>query len=431
MKKALKAFFRKYYGEVSDSRVRIFNTLGSLGFILGIVFGIFSLFVHSEIINVFSNFGASVVAAFVVWRTNKTGNFKRYFLFTVVSVFMMIFPVLFFVGGGIASGMPSFFVFAVVFTVIMLEDRRRTIFTILEILLYVACLLLAYFYPGAVVSFPTEADMKQDVIIACLASSVVVAIAIYQHIVVYDRKQKELEKANERLFQLNRMKTEFLQDIKHEIRNPLHVISLGTGIMDSYMEAQTDAATARTALSAVQNEALRLGRMINGMLELATMNKNPMSREKIDFAAMLRKCAEASRLQMEKKQIALRLEIAPDLPFVYAETEQLERIPVNLLQNAIDSTHGGEISIAAATGKSFITVRVSDTGEGITQDLLPRIFERGVSGKGGKGYGLSICKTIIEAHGGAIEMESEPGKGTTAIFTIPVYGGQSGAGEHE
>jgi signal transduction histidine kinase len=198
------------------------------------------------------------------------------------------------------------------------------------------------------------------------------------------------------------------------------------------MDAESGA-EALEATRAVQNEAMRLGCMINGMVDLATMtgsHKSHQNREKTDLAAILNKCAEASRLRLEQKQNRLRVEIAP-LPFVYVEAEQLERVPINLLSNAIDCTQGGEITLSASADVNYVTVSVRDTGSGIPPELLPRVFERGVSGKGGKGYGLSICKTIVEAHGGTIEVESEPGGGTNVAFTIPVYGGQGEGQEHE
>ena len=93
----------------------------------------------------------------------------------------------------------------------------------------------------------------------------------------------------------------------------------------------------------------------------------------------------------------------------------------------MECTQDGDITLEAFVEKNYITVCIRDTGEGVQPELLPRVFERGVSGKGGKGYGLSICKTIVEAHGGDIEVESEQGKGTAVTFTIPVYSGQNEA----
>jgi signal transduction histidine kinase len=96
----------------------------------------------------------------------------------------------------------------------------------------------------------------------------------------------------------------------------------------------------------------------------------------------------------------------------------------NLFSNAADCTQDGEVVLEASADRNYITVVIRDTGEGVAPELLPRVFERGVSGKGGKGYGLAISKTIIEAHGGTIEIDNNEGGGAAVTFSIPVYGGQ-------
>ena len=320
--------------------------------------------------------------------------------------------------------MPCFFVFAVVFTVIMLEGRMRAFFTMAEIALYAACFLVAYIYPETVAPFPKQSDIIKDIVAGCLGAAIVLAIAIYQHIAVYDRKQYELEKANEQLRDVNRMKTEFLQDIKHEIRKPLHVISYCGDAIHHLMDTGDNIEEAHNILLSMQNEAVRLGRMTNAMVELATMEDAPTVRTKVDIALILSHCADTYRHGMRQKQNTFHVNIAPGLPFVYAQAEQLERVPDNLIHNSLESTQNGEITLEAAADDRYITVRIIDTGEGIHPELIAQVFERGVSGTGGKGYGLYMCKTIVEAHGGEIELKSEHGMGTTVIFTIPVYGGQ-------
>jgi signal transduction histidine kinase len=269
-----------------------------------------------------------------------------------------------------------------------------------------------------------------------ISSAVLFGISLLVYALVLEtlrtaQKKASVDAENAALEKHNRMKTEFLQDIKHEVRNPLHVISLRSDFVNMCLDAENQTEEARNALRIIQNEALRLGRMVNGMVELAVMGGEKANRKKIDFAEMLTSCAETSRLGLQRNGNTLRIEIAPSLPHVYTEAEQLMRVPVNLLENANNSTQNGEITIQATAAANYITVKITDTGEGIPAELLPRIFERGVSGKNGKGYGLSICRTIIEAHGGLIEIESERNKGTTVTFTIPVYGGQSEAREDD
>jgi len=240
------------------------------------------------------------------------------------------------------------------------------------------------------------------------------------------RNEEALTERTKLLDELNHTKSEFLQDIKHEVRNPLHIISLGADLIRNRINTEE----AYKTLDTMQNEAIRLGKMINSMVELATISGKPSDRKRIDFTELLRRRAEIFRLEL--KQTVLRVEIAPGLPFIYADIEQLERVLVNLFSNAANHTVNGEIILKASAGDSYITICISDTGEGIPPELLPRIFERSVSAKdGGTGYGLYICKTVVEAHGGTIEVVSELAKGTTVAFTIPVYGGQNEVAGHE
>jgi signal transduction histidine kinase len=99
----------------------------------------------------------------------------------------------------------------------------------------------------------------------------------------------------------------------------------------------------------------------------------------------------------------------------------------NILQNAGAHTKNGTVAISAKKQGNIITVEVRDTGEGILPELLPHVFERGVS-TGGTGVGLYLCKTVVESHGGKIWIESEPGSGTSVYYTLPVYEGQLGGG---
>lgn len=242
----------------------------------------------------------------------------------------------------------------------------------------------------------------------------------------------ELLRANERLSErnvtldgLNRMKTEFLQDMSHEMKAPLTVIATGIDFAAREIGREVgDLAEARGALDAVREETQRLGRMVSGMVSLANMSGIAENRKRVDFAALLRSSAEAFRLPMEKYNNALRVKIAPGLPDVFVEHDRFTQVMTNLLSNAADHTQDGQVVITAEHDGPLITVHVSDTGDGIERSLLPAVFERGVSGRGGTGYGLYICKTVVEAHGGTIKIESEPGKGTTVTFTVPVYGGQ-------
>jgi hypothetical protein len=168
MKHVPNPFFHKYFNDDLDFRAQIFNTLGFLGCALGLFFGFFSIVNYTGALNVMCNFGAAVAAFVIIRQANRTGAFKAFFLVTVILVFFGIFPVLFFLGGGYKGSMPCFFVFALVFTVIMLTGRRRTLLTLMEYALYLGCFLLAYFYPNTVVNFDSERELATVIIVGCL-----------------------------------------------------------------------------------------------------------------------------------------------------------------------------------------------------------------------------------------------------------------------
>jgi len=242
-----------------------------------------------------------------------------------------------------------------------------------------------------------------------------------------ETKQREeiLTERNALLGKLNRLKTEFLQDMSHEMKTPLTLIATGIDYTGREIKKENaDVPKALTVLEKIQNETQRLGRMIEGMLKLTAMNEISVNRRRVDFAVLLTDSAESFRLELERRGINLKIEIAPGLPDVFVEKDRFTQVIANLLTNSADHTVNGEISLVADNGRSFITVKVTDTGVGISPGLLPEIFKRGISGRSGTGYGLNLCKTIVEAHGGTIEIDSGPDKGTTVKFTVPVYGGQ-------
>jgi NtrC-family two-component system sensor histidine kinase KinB len=141
-------------------------------------------------------------------------------------------------------------------------------------------------------------------------------------------------------------------------------------------------------------------------------------------ADLLTAAAEPFRAQAKSKDIRLRVEAVADLPPVLADRAQMERVVGNLLSNAFRHTKpGGEVHLGAVRHDGQVAVSVADTGAGIPPEYLPRIFDKFVrvpdAPSGGAGLGLAISKSIVEAHGGQIVVQSRLGHGTTFTFTLP------------
>ena len=131
---------------------------------------------------------------------------------------------------------------------------------------------------------------------------------------------------------------------------------------------------------------------------------------------------------MEARGVRLDVDAPPDLPHVAVDRSQIERVIANLVTNAMRATPaGGTITVAAARRGDEVAISVTDTGAGIPRDYLPRIFEPFVqvphASGGGAGLGLTISRRIVEAHGGRLTVQSEPGRGSTFTFTVRLAAG--------
>jgi signal transduction histidine kinase len=138
------------------------------------------------------------------------------------------------------------------------------------------------------------------------------------------------------------------------------------------------------------------------------------------MAALLRS-VETYRFFIERQGNTLTFDIPDSLPKVNGDGDMLLQVMVNLLSNANRHTHNGRIAVIASEQEKgdTVSVTVQDDGEGVLPELMPDLFTRGVS-EGGTGFGLSICKGVIEAHGGDISLKSAQGKGTSVTFILPV-----------
>jgi signal transduction histidine kinase len=176
-------------------------------------------------------------------------------------------------------------------------------------------------------------------------------------------------------------------------------------------------------LADAQEEVMRLSRMVGGMLTLASVSERT-EKSRVDLTALYGGVSDMMRLTLSKNGNALQAEIGKNLT-VFGDADLLSQVAVNLIQNAHAHTENGTIGFTAGQDAGQVTVTVSDNGSGIPPELLPRVFERGVT-DGGTGLGLFLCKTVAESHGGKISIASELGKGTTVTFTLPAYQGQYG-----
>ena len=227
-----------------------------------------------------------------------------------------------------------------------------------------------------------------------------------------------------------------LADIAHELRTPLSVIE---GTVDAMLDGVFEADASN--LSSIKEETALLTRLVADLRDLSLAESGQLKLEvaPTDLISLVRRVVSQAEVIAQQKEITLRLDAAEDLPRVAADAGRIEQVVTNLLNNALCHTPpGGSVAVTAARagslpdyqgGKQDILISVADTGEGIPPQHLPHIFERFYRvddarsrKRGGAGLGLAIAKQMVELHGGRIWVESQPGKGSSFSFTLPVSG---------
>ncbi|MDR1765518.1 MAG: HAMP domain-containing histidine kinase [Lachnospiraceae bacterium] len=424
MKNRLTKLMGRYFGAALNLRVRLFNVLAIGGAAVSLVMAVLSFANNASVANAVINLVVAALSVALLTYSQRTGRYQVCYMITIAVIFILVFPLLFFYSGGYHGGMPAFFVFAVMFTIFMLEGKVAAFFSIAELALYTAVFFVAYYRPETVRFFASEEELLVDILTAFVTVCVVMGVCMFLHFRIYNEQQRRLDEQNEILTQANRAKTEFLSNVSHEMRTPLTVISVNVQTVAEILdELAVKDAEAGELLKNAQDEVMRLARMVSGVLKLASMSEN-VDKRRMDLSALLQSGADMLRLNLAKGGSVIETDIEPGL-IVFGNADLLAQVLTNLLQNAGAHMENGKARVSARGEGGFIMVEVKDTGTGIAPELLPHVFERGVS-TGGTGFGLYLCRTVIETHGGKIWIESEPGRGTAVFYTLPVYEGQFG-----
>ncbi len=241
------------------------------------------------------------------------------------------------------------------------------------------------------------------------------------------RIEKMLQKTNERLKELDILKSDFLSTVSHELRTPLAIMREGVslcldGVVGEITEEQ------KQLLFHTKENIDRLSRLILDLLDISKIEakKIVLWRKSTDMGEIVRKIQNNFEQQMMKKKIRLEIH-PPKSPLkLYVDEDKVTQIFNNLVSNAVQYTEAdGQIDIRIEDKKDIVECIVSDTGTGIAKEHIPKLFSKfeqigRVEGPGykGTGLGLAIVKGLVEKHGGKIWVESEVGKGTTFNFTL-------------
>ena len=225
---------------------------------------------------------------------------------------------------------------------------------------------------------------------------------------------------------LDNMQKEFVADVSHELKTPITSIM---GYADTLLEGDYDKETQEKFLNVIATESRRMARLVTDLLTLSRYdnNKNKTKKVQFDLGELVKKCQEKLAIEIKKKNHDVKCFVTADVPLVYADKDDIERVILNILTNSIKYTkENGEIKIYVGFVYNDAYIKIFDNGIGIPEEDLSRIFERfyrvdkaRTREMGGTGLGLSIAKEILDKNGGSIDIKSVVGKGTEVVIKIP------------
>lgn len=292
---------------------------------------------------------------------------------------------------------------------------------------------IAVFYLAALADILTSSHLFGDGHSPTVSETAMLVFTVAQTVSLFlmnSRVLSEAKAAEQRLSadkaaleNLNRLKTEFLGNVSHELKTPLTVVSGHAQLIEAQL-AGPEYAAARDKSRIISSEADRLALMVGQVLDVTRIEENRMLLEKrpCHIDELIYQAVETHFPILNKGRNRLEIDAGLDLPEVNADPARITQVLVNLIANALRHTENGVITVSAREADEFMELSVSDTGKGIPPGELTNLFTRFCPGSGetGTGLGLYICKYLVEEHGGTIQVESVVDQGTTVAFTLPL-----------
>lgn len=407
-------------------RVRLFNILASLGFIISMCNGVLSYWNNGDRKLLLINTGIALLSLSLLFYAYYSKKYQRCYFITIVVIFMFLFPIMFFKSGGYKGGMPSFYIFGILFTIFMLEGWLMFFCVWLELIIYIFTIGIAYYYPDTVIWFQSEKEIVVDVLTGVVVSSASLGVAMYLHFRIYKKQQIFLTQAREEAMEANRAKSTFLANMSHEIRTPINVM-LG---MNEMILRESESREVVQYAKSVEKAGNYLLSLINNILDITRIESKKLDiiEEKFSLRQLVQEVCLIGAKQAEAKNLEFVVDVEETLPeYLEGDALHIKQVILNLINNAVKYTKKGKVFLEVCQEEKQISFSVKDTGIGIKKEDMEALFDmfmradikrhRNIEGSG---LGLTIAKELCEQMGGHIQAESIYGKGSNFTVYFPL-----------
>jgi two-component system sensor histidine kinase/response regulator len=416
-------------------KLRIFNQLNFFQLLTGILVPVLGLVQNHKLpalIWLVASFPA-LVSVLVLWL-----NARHYHFLAQLSYFFLYpFATSIVYFSGINLGVELSFILYGILSVFFLQEIDQMLFS-------VGLSMVSYFVLAVICKNYTY-QLATANIFFYLFNQLLAIVFIFYGLFLIKREntgyqqsilqQKEAITANERLLQrqtdelteLNAVKNKLFSIIAHDLKSPIYALR---NLFRNMQEYDLPANDIKEMVPEVVNELTYTSSLMENLLLWARsqMQADSVKAQPIDISGLIKDVARLLQLQAKAKQIRVVLQVEEDLG-AFADKDMISLVLRNLLSNAIKYTpEKGTITLSAQKAVMGVEVMVRDTGKGMDQDAIEKISQnnyyttKGTAGESGTGLGLMLCKEFLSRNGGALHIHSEPGKGSTILFTLPDAG---------
>jgi len=417
------------HGRNRDIREQLFRVILVVGAVVTVVAIFAGLMLETAIENtvpLLVLLAVIAVAGVATFRYHKTEFAATFFALIIIG---LIFPLVFFIGGGVMSGATVWFVLGILYLFLMFRGAKLLVFLGLAVCVDALSYILAYLHPELVTDLASRSEVYGDSLFAVLTVGIAVGVIMRYQILLYEHERKLSDAQKEKIEEIGRSKDAFFTNMSHEIRTPINTI---IGLNEMILREKASEEIAEDAMN-IRSASKMLLTLVNDILDFSQIQSDHMEIVPVEYRTkdLFLDVIDLIHVRMQEQELDFFVDIDVDLPSVLlGDEKRIKQILINILTNAAKYTKKGSVTLEVHgeildAAWENLTISVADTGIGIKKEDLASLydsFQRVDMEKNrrieGSGLGLAITKQLVSLMGGTINVDSIYTKGSTFTVTL-------------
>lgn len=427
MKRRIQGFWKSLFNEHLEFRERLNRMVLLLAFVASIIgMGRVLLGVGADVL--YALVPMCIVSGAALHMSEDRRKIRKASWLLVIAANVCLFPAVFILSGGMASGTPVWFVLGLVYIFLLFDGKEAAAALGISMVSFLVTYRIAYRYPGMVPAVNRTYSFT-DSYITMVVVSCFIGLLMKIQFLTYNKERKLAEKQKQEIEQIARSKDNFFANMSHEIRTPINTI---IGLNEMILREDISDEIAENAIN-IQNASKMLLTTINDILDLSKLESGKMEivPAQYEVSSMFSDLVNLIWIRAHEKELEFKVDIDHEIPsMLYGDEVRIKQVVTNMLTNAVKYTQAGSVTLTAkgervAADQIMLRISVTDTGMGIRKENLDDLFssfkrmdESDNRNIEGTGLGLNISRQLVEMMGGRIYVDSVYHKGST--FTMEI-----------